>query len=1132
MAESSSSSSSSALPSSSLVSINSSSTLPLFKCTFLDKDTDLNEIPAWNNDIGILLSYWLQQRANHDDIFGSFRSANAHIDSLGEVDVITDAEHIKKLLKMSFNKHSQISMIVHRLGRTILLDEFDVHSHLLRLEKNDWTWFRDFFLDTILRNISVKHFYKKNKTRDELIRKDRLVRFLCQSVELPELSRSNADNDESQPSSTTNDITAATILQQIKDIVNANNQVEDNTDHTTSNSSPFQRTVNWTFENMKMLIGSDLPIFGDEQHPAVSLRLREMDKPINVLTGIDCWLDNLMCNVPELAMCYHVDGIVQSYEIMKTEDIPYREGCDFHPNVIRDLATNLLSFLKANATKEGHTYWLFKGPDDDIVKLYDLTSLCETNRDDNPYTLPVATLFYKMAHNMVSKSDHETRSKESGTIRTLLKHCLDMLNPEKFPEYHCAAAYMMSDLYIDDNVSEQSWTSDGSDIQDPDSLKDDLPFEEGDDPHLETCVDIKTLTQSQQHRFRKTPDVERLRPIHGNLDKRATEALKYLVEALRSNAIHRRTQAATAASEQTNDQEKSSTSTEQKSKVIVPLPYKATRHSSKILIDNKNHLTTDGRLKSIILHKAAAAYFCLVDRNEKEKNYGSCLRYLRLALNCYSAELKIQSMDHSNSTTESKKLLSYIMSIAGDCRLMIAHITSADEIEKYREQYQMMSDVDLEIQKVIDEVGIDRNSSEFSWISELTPVIDRNLFASVHAYEYAINIVRNLGDHEKKRLHLLTKRFGNVRNEMGVYWMNKCAQAVKNIDHEAAKEIKDQFRKSFESFDAGIQAFEKINDISNIALLHSNLGRLMRYYAQFYAPIVNGVRQEFSQQERQSYQKAFDYYLQGLKLIENRSDLIEVYRTLSWELSNSYFTMATALQDYAPLSTTSQDDIEKEVIDCMTRALKYLENELNTPSSDRYSLAKYRAATIHHRLASLLHNAFRTQDNTARRKRLRALASLHYQKALELFSPHDNPLEYLRLLIEEVALADFELQNATDNPSRLKHSQQGLRASFQCHECIDIIERHRTSSDPDDYNETFAQESQRLLSILNGRIQTFLKEIVKLIKPATNKKLAYENYKEMYSIALRINDKAVTFPKDLYDGIERLKKIHEKMTSD
>jgi hypothetical protein len=98
---------------------------------------------------------------------------------------------------------------------------------------------------------------------------------------------------------------------------------------------------------------------------------------------------------------------------------------------------------------------------------------------------------------------------------------------------------------------------------------------------------------------------------------------------LRSNAIHRRIEAAN----QPNQQDDSSS-------VIVPLPYQATRNSSKTLIDHKNHLTNDRRLKAIILHKAAAAYFCLVDRNEKEKNYGNCLRYLRLALNCYSTMLK------------------------------------------------------------------------------------------------------------------------------------------------------------------------------------------------------------------------------------------------------------------------------------------------------------------------------------------------------------------------------------------------------------------------------------------------------------------------------------------------------------
>ncbi len=122
--------------------------------------------------------------------------------------------------------------------------------------------------------------------------------------------------------------------------------------------------------------------------------------------------------------------------------------------------------------------------------------------------------------------------------------------------------------------------------------------------------------------------------------------------------------------------------------------------------------------------------------------------------------------------------------------------------------------------------------------------------------------------------------------------------------------------------------------------------------------------------------------------------------------------------------------------------------------------------------------------------------------------------------------------DATDNSSRLKYSQQGLRASFQCQECIGIIEQHRISSDPDDYNETFAQEAQRLLSILNGRIQTFLKEIVKIYKVANHKKLIYEDYKEMYSISLRVNDKSSTFSKDLYDVIERLKKMYEKNTSD
>jgi len=110
-----------------------------------------------------------------------------------------------------------------------------------------------------------------------------------------------------------------------------------------------------------MLIRTDIPIFDGQTHPCISLRLRDMTKPINALTGIDYWLDNLTCNVPEVVMCYHLNGIVQKYELIKTEDLPNLDNSKFSPKVIRDVAQNILSFLKNNATKAGHTYWLFKG---------------------------------------------------------------------------------------------------------------------------------------------------------------------------------------------------------------------------------------------------------------------------------------------------------------------------------------------------------------------------------------------------------------------------------------------------------------------------------------------------------------------------------------------------------------------------------------------------------------------------------------------------------------------------------------------------------------------------------------------------------------------------------------------------
>lgn len=224
----------------------------------------------------------------------------------------------------------------------------------------------------------------------------------------------------------------------------------------------YSRTILWDFEDIRMMIGSDMQIFGNSDRPCISLRLRDMKEKINVLTGIDYWLDNLMCNVPEIFMCYHLDGIVQKYELIKTEELPnLSDNSKFSPKVIRNVAQNILSFLKQNATKPGHTYWLFKSRNDDVVKLYDLTTLQllseekessegkeeKKDADTNPFTYPVGVLLYTLARNMKYSKEKFT-SKKAGNIKLLLENCLKLLPIEKYPQIITTSHYILSDIQI------------------------------------------------------------------------------------------------------------------------------------------------------------------------------------------------------------------------------------------------------------------------------------------------------------------------------------------------------------------------------------------------------------------------------------------------------------------------------------------------------------------------------------------------------------------------------------------------------------------------------------------------------------------------------------------------------------
>lgn len=490
----------------------------------------------------------------------------AHLfpDCLGEVDVVANAENIKCLLKLPYASNCSISMMVHRIGNTLLIDDFDVHRFLLQQEDCNWQWLKSFICEHILTrlNDTERNFLNNQPTTSRsdaaVQQRSLLSKFLYHSLSTSTVSKTELNDalDIKLANQSAKHLQYGPLL--------PDPNIEENVPDPKHTKHTYNRNVIWTFEDIRMLIGTDMAIFGGASRPCISLRLRDMRQPINVLTGIDYWLDNLMCNVPEVVMCYHLDGLVQKYEIIKTEDLPFIENSKFQPNVIRNVAQNILSFLKQNATKSGHTYWLFKGRKDDVVKLYDLTSLMNsatnefgghakppsndcnvddganqenmTKTDDkNPFTVPVAMLLYKVARNMKNSKEH-IKAKQAGSIKALLDNCIKLLPKEQYPQIVASSYYLLSDLHIPSKTDPMSPKFDNEPSKSKDCHdEDDDENNSSDDSASTSGVEEQQQQQKHQCTTKKVSNENSNSlppPLSGTVDERCSSALQYIADGL------------------------------------------------------------------------------------------------------------------------------------------------------------------------------------------------------------------------------------------------------------------------------------------------------------------------------------------------------------------------------------------------------------------------------------------------------------------------------------------------------------------------------------------------------------------------------------------------------------------------
>ncbi|XP_078420982.1 erythroid differentiation-related factor 1 isoform X2 [Cetorhinus maximus] len=1073
--------------------------------------------------------------------FSSFGMAYDFIDCIGnDVDVVSDSENIKKLLKIPYSK-SHVSMGVHRVGRTLLLDELDIQElFVTSSQTGDWNWLKELY-----QRLVDPKWQRKKKSKEQFYQKAILSKFLyysingdCGAEPVPTPIAQPADTQPQENPVAVEESSWPAPLRTPASVPEDGNPQEQGL------KNDFVRNILWTFEDIHMLVGSNMPIFGGGKYPAVSLRLRDSNKPINILTGIDYWLDNLMCNVPELVMCFHVNGIVQRYEMIKTEDIPNLDNSSFSTKVVKDIAQNILSFLKANCTKEGHTYWLFKASGSDIVKLYDLTTLCEETAEDkyqNPFTMPVAVLLYKVASNMMMKKVQNR--KHYGIIRTLLLNCIKLLDKERHPQFVqiiASANYMISELFQldeppkpDENGSNLNENSDSySEDEDlPEDSDENGSFSNGSDPSDDSKAVAVIKSVGELSVPEKYKSIHQIRPsctfpVCHDTEERCRVVLNYVLEGLKAVDGSIKKESDLPAADPSipiplkyADESECAGQKTLKKQIALFLDKVGPAHKTVKLPSQSGMIpdTWQYQMKLNLIFKASRAYFVLSDAATTLQKYGRALRYIKLALQSLDAYCCLIN----NLSPEVLFFLSQCLTLNGDIQLMLAQ--NASNRAAYQEEYNYQTRED---QEILHSLYRESSCQAFSWATELYMDLEYQLSVSCKCYEAANELLRSCDQnvHVIEQQTQVLKRLGNSRNEVGVFYMNQAAAV--QTEGSASKGItmveQELWKKSFSYFEKGIQDFETIEDETNAALLLCNTGRLMRLCAQAHATTGSDLKRgEFSPEEAMYYNKAVDYYLKAMRSLTRWEKHPAVWDSVKWELSTTYFTMATLEQDYAPLSRKAQEQIEREVADSMMKSLKYC--DIHTESA-RQPLCQYRAATIHHRLASMYHNSLRNQVGDDHfRKQHRSLADLHYNKAVKLFQLlKDAPCELLRVQLERVAFSEFQMANQSSNASKLKtlsgaldiiinseYSFQLIQSELSCAQALLESCQARHDMSENDSSSLNEEEIINLVNMFEARLSFLLFQLIKLLTSkrkssgVSDDRIILKNYKHAYSTLLR-----------------------------
>ena len=866
-----------------------------------------------------------------------------------------------------------------------------------------------------------------------------------------------------------------------------------------------------------------------------------------VCTVMDAYLDNIMANVPQLALCLREKGFIQSIKLLPTEQIPSslmhastldptaalpdsNEPPIFSPKIMEMNASALLRFLKSNCTKDNATYLLRREAGQTDVQLYDVTAISTSRQRKWIWWLAMMSYRFALRLGQLAEMDDVARQRQfRARRRSLLNTSLELLHDLNDMD---GGAHETLCASVEEHLADTYLSEDSEGLHPLESFQATAAAHQ---PY--SCVSVDSLSKAQDH---LTSGIRMLWALLGRTEERRKEYRKH--DSPRRSEVVRVHSEDSSSDDEDSDEpdERVSYELQSISMQLFGLLHKSVNASLRLAeyhLQNYFSSSAMRELRSAARRIADAISLLRYMGNDDETHLQNSLQcqYIWLWEHCghfarsFAADELWRERGHAcgddvisvlrdvesalslmNITRERSKASQWMEYIASDAPLsqgthgsVMLHAVSAivdvkppvqDETDSATKRARKLVEQQRQIQRDTRRVLVAACVSYSRSIDAIQKLSYRRDSDALNSEKPSDIRTKE----ESSLLSMLQQRLGDGCNEIGKILLDEVRRLLTFPESKTGVSIDDRpavaealLSSADWWFTAGLRAFQECNDSCNIALLRCNLCQCCKLRAN--SSCSTSLNEEGSDHAESSLQDAIDHLQKAHDKLGERDANPRIWDMVSAELAGTFLILGIrrrqSLLGGGAMPVVVQSlrltpGKEKSIIDPMERAMEIYSQLGNS----------HQAAAANYQLALFYSKIWTCQRDEAKTREKLSKAFQHFGAAHSFFSgaPPGNESTFVILSLD---LA---------NLYAVVSGREGLSKALSC--CLDTapafsFEAIDAALERQEHGETdWFQKMSTLATSLEEQIFKFLVSLVKIEKDSDG---ADDFFREMYRTGLK-----------------------------